>query len=125
MSNGDPANSSDWRIGKPWGADRHILYVLPGQGRATIGFLKDAALAGHIADLHNAALADASYPATPAPAAEPAEPAPAAPAAVDGQRASPQEIRAWAKQRGYVLSERGRIPGHIVEHFHEAHGGGQ
>jgi|SRR5579859_5075231 len=31
------------------------------------------------------------------------------------------EIRQWAKSRGYKVSERGRIPAHIVTEFEAAH----
>jgi len=32
------------------------------------------------------------------------------------------EIRAWAKKKGLDVSERGRIPGSIVEAYEKAHG---
>ncbi len=31
------------------------------------------------------------------------------------------EIRAWAKQRGYKVNERGRIPAQIVQEYEAAH----
>lgn len=31
------------------------------------------------------------------------------------------DIRAWAKARGIQVNERGRIPGHVVEQYEEAH----
>ena len=31
------------------------------------------------------------------------------------------EIRAWAKQRGYKVSERGRIPAQIISEYDAAH----
>lgn len=43
-------------------------------------------------------------------------------AARDGGGAKTQEIRAWAKSKGYEVSERGRIPASIVEEFEKAHG---
>lgn len=32
-------------------------------------------------------------------------------------------VREWAKQHGYELSDRGRIPGHVAEAFDKAHQG--
>lgn len=31
------------------------------------------------------------------------------------------EIREWARQHGHKVSERGRIPGHIIEQYRAAH----
>ncbi|MGH7746956.1 MAG: Lsr2 family DNA-binding protein, partial [Candidatus Dormibacteria bacterium] len=31
------------------------------------------------------------------------------------------EIRAWAKQRGYKVSERGRIPATIIQEYEASH----
>jgi Lsr2 len=31
------------------------------------------------------------------------------------------DIRAWAKAHGIQVNERGRIPGHVVEQYEEAH----
>jgi hypothetical protein len=42
------------------------------------------------------------------------------PARVD--RAQNQAIREWAKSRGIEISDRGRIPAHIVEQFHAGAG---
>ncbi|SES40057.1 histone-like nucleoid-structuring protein Lsr2 [Lentzea albida] len=33
----------------------------------------------------------------------------------------PQAIRQWAKANGHELSDRGRIPAHIIEEFEKAH----
>jgi hypothetical protein len=32
-------------------------------------------------------------------------------------------IREWAKKHGHDVSERGRIPSHVIEAFEQAHGG--
>ena len=42
------------------------------------------------------------------------------PARVD--RAQNQAIREWAKSRGIEISDRGRIPAHIVEQYHAGAG---
>jgi hypothetical protein len=34
------------------------------------------------------------------------------------------DIRAWAKEHGLAVSERGRIPASVVEQYHAAGGGG-
>lgn len=41
-----------------------------------------------------------------------------APATTD--REQTQAIRAWAKRNGHTVSDRGRIPAHIVEAYHAA-----
>lgn len=33
-----------------------------------------------------------------------------------------QAIRAWAKKKGYQVSDRGRIPADVVEKYHASHG---
>lgn len=35
-----------------------------------------------------------------------------------------QAIRSWAKENGYELADRGRIPGHVVEAYHAQAGRG-
>lgn len=35
--------------------------------------------------------------------------------------ASPQEIRAWGKENGYLFNDRGRVPKRIVEAYYQAH----
>jgi hypothetical protein len=42
------------------------------------------------------------------------------PARVD--RAQNQAIREWAKSKGIEISDRGRIPAHIVEQYHAGAG---
>lgn len=32
-----------------------------------------------------------------------------------------QAIRQWAKANGHELSDRGRIPAHVIEEFEKAH----
>jgi len=46
-----------------------------------------------------------------------AKPAPAAAAA-----SSPAEIRAWARESGYDVSERGRVPAGVMQAYADAHG---
>jgi hypothetical protein len=36
---------------------------------------------------------------------------------------SPAEVRAWAIAHGYEVSDRGRVPGHLIEAFRAARGG--
>jgi len=36
-------------------------------------------------------------------------------------RAHPAEIRAWAKEHGYQISERGRIPASVVTEYEQSH----
>ena len=43
---------------------------------------------------------------------------PAAPAVTDRDRN--QAIREWAREQGFEVSERGRIPAHIVEEYDQA-----
>jgi hypothetical protein len=42
-----------------------------------------------------------------------------APAAVDREQS--KAIRDWARQHGYTVSERGRIPNDVTEAYHRAH----
>lgn len=44
---------------------------------------------------------------------------PAAPAASDRERN--QAIREWAREQGFEVSGRGRIPAHITEQYDQAH----
>ena len=46
---------------------------------------------------------------------------PADPAAGKRPRGESKKIRAWAIERGYELSSRGRIPAEIEQGFHDAH----
>jgi hypothetical protein len=46
----------------------------------------------------------------------------AAPAA---NREHTKAIRDWARQNGYELSDRGRIPANVIEAFEAAHAGGK
>lgn len=64
-------------------------------------------------------------PATdqPAPAEAQPEPEPEAAVAVQPERtATPKEIRAWARERGYTVSDRGTIKQAIIDHFWDATG---
>jgi hypothetical protein len=45
-----------------------------------------------------------------------------APAAA-ANREQTKAIRGWARQNGYELSDRGRIPGNVIDAFEEAHAG--
>src|SRR5256885_10134630 len=40
-----------------------------------------------------------------------------------GSRQRSGDIRAWAKEHGLTVSERGRIPASVVEQYHAASGG--
>ena len=42
--------------------------------------------------------------------------------ALEPRAASPAEIRLWAQAEGYPVSDRGRVPGHVVAAFEAAHG---
>jgi hypothetical protein len=42
-------------------------------------------------------------------------------AAPGTNREQTQAIRAWARQNGFDLSDRGRIPGNVIEAFETAH----
>ena len=44
-----------------------------------------------------------------------------APVAYGPGRERSSEIRAWAKQRGYKVSERGRIPATIIQEYEATH----
>lgn len=44
----------------------------------------------------------------------------AKPAAAAGS--SPAEVRAWARENGYEVSERGRVPAVVTQAFADAHG---
>lgn len=39
-----------------------------------------------------------------------------------GRSADTARVRAWAKDHGYEVSERGRIPSNIIEEYAKAHG---
>jgi hypothetical protein len=39
-----------------------------------------------------------------------------------GSATNTAEIRQWAKDNGHAVSERGRIPGIVIEAYHKAHG---
>jgi hypothetical protein len=44
----------------------------------------------------------------------------ARPSAAASDRQRTQEIRAWAQQNGHELSDRGRIPGNVIEAYERA-----
>ena len=50
-----------------------------------------------------------------------AVPAPRGPRRTTLDRARTAEIRAWAKERGHELSERGRIPASVVAEYEQNH----
>src|SRR5215831_15695585 len=34
-----------------------------------------------------------------------------------------RDIRAWAEQQGFSVAEHGRLPGHVIQEYEDAHGG--
>jgi hypothetical protein len=55
--------------------------------------------------------------------ATPRRPAPRRPAAKSSVPAGPREVRAWAKNNGIEVSDRGRIGADVMRRYQEAHGG--
>ncbi|HET6876218.1 MAG TPA: Lsr2 family protein [Jatrophihabitans sp.] len=41
--------------------------------------------------------------------------------AARGDREQTQAIREWARNSGFKIGEKGRIPGHVLEAYHEQH----
>jgi hypothetical protein len=44
-------------------------------------------------------------------------------AAADEGGASPSDVRVWARENGYEVSDRGRVPSQVQQAYAEAHGG--
>lgn len=63
-------------------------------------------------------------PASAAPAPTPTEPKPERPPRTSqpAPKATQAEIRAWARERGYEVSERGVVRREISDHYYEVHG---
>jgi hypothetical protein len=49
--------------------------------------------------------------------------APRRPAAKSSLPAGPRKVRAWAKDQGIAVSDRGRISADVMRQYQEAHGG--
>jgi hypothetical protein len=41
--------------------------------------------------------------------------------ASNGRRSGSPDVRAWAKEQGFAVSERGRIPSNVIDAYHAAH----
>ncbi len=58
---------------------------------------------------------------TPRPSVTPTPTSLAAPAPQVARDASPAAVRAWAREQGYDVGERGRLPAEVTAAYHRAH----
>ena len=126
MTGGEPGpHEPHWVTQRPWAVEGHVLYALPERGRLIIVFAKNPEVAAY-----------SLICTTPHSVPPPTRPRrPPGPRQFPRRHQHPRGERPPAgpsgrdprlgEDRGYQLSERGRIPAHIEQHYHEVHGTGE